>query len=335
MFLFEVGWLFANTCLSVCFSKEGNQTEKRIMASLLNEDAFVHRMEKLSASQESIESTSSWVSLWRREATTVVAWWESYYRTAPTKKKLSLLYLANDVVQTSRQKGPEFVNGFLRVLPKAVALFNMEADAAGKKSVDKLVTVWQTRQVFGRSTAKFQSLVEEASKQVRQQGGKSAKARRAEPTDAAPVKRQKALPRGIDTLVALMERAEDTYKKRMVKEVAYDQSGGSNEEALHGYKSALRDEMSKRNAVVESLEALLQEEQSKYNKALGSLSVLPVYPAGMEETRQEDVDTKNNEQEDDTSKIAEQVMNDPAALLELLGSLPKKSVQESYDPVIN
>lgn len=267
----------------------------------------------------------------------MVAWWDSYYTTAPTKKKLSLLYLANDVVQTSRQKGPEFVNGFLRVLPKAVAVFNIEADAAGKKSVDKLVHVWQTRHVFGRSTAKFQTLVEEASKQMSQNGRKSAKDRPAELSDDASAKRQKALPRGVDTLVALMDRAEDIYKKRMVKEVAYDQSEGSNEEILHAYKDALRDEMSKRNAVVESLEALLQEEQSKYNKALGSLSVLPVALAGMEETQQEEDrnDGVEEEEDNDASKIAEQVMNDPAALLELLGSLPKKTVEEEYDPAIN
>lgn len=304
------------------------------MASLLNEDAFVHRMDKLTVSQESIESTSSWVSLWRREATTVIAWWETYYTTASTKKKLSLLYLANDVVQTSRQKGPEFVNGFLRVLPKAVARFNLEADDAGKKSVEKLVNVWQSRQVFGRSTAKFQTLVDEASKLISQGEGKAGKARPVEHSaDAVPAKRQKRLPHGIDTLVKLMEQAEDSYKIRMTKEVSYDQSDGSREEILQAYKQALRDEMDKRNAVVESLETLLREEQSKCNAVLGSLSVLPVAPAGMEvgEAQPGLPDTKDDTT--DASKIAEQVMNDPAALLELLGSLPKKTtVEEEYDP---
>lgn len=303
------------------------------MGSLLNEDAFVQRMDKLTVTQESIESTSSWVSLWRKEATTVVSWWQAYYNTAPTKKKLSLLYLANDVVQTSRQKGPEFVNNFLRVLPKAVARFNREADESGKRSVGKLVDVWKQRQVFGRATEKFSSMVEDASKQISQEnrrstrnGQKSEHGRQRDGSeDAMRGKRQKRLPKGIDTLVSLVEDAEEFHRKRIAKEVSYDQSSGPHEEILQAYKQALKDEMNKRSAIIEYLEKLLGEEQSKYNGALGSLSVLPVAPESEAEVQAEgDQNDGEKHVDDEASKIAAQLMNDPAALLELLGSVPKK-----------
>jgi regulator of Ty1 transposition protein 103 len=35
---------------------------------------------------------------------------------APTERKVTLLYLANDILQNSRKKGPEFVNEFWTAL---------------------------------------------------------------------------------------------------------------------------------------------------------------------------------------------------------------------------
>lgn len=66
----------------------------------LNEETFAQRMEKLMNTQESIESTSSWCSLWRSDASSLVLWWEMYFNKADTQKRLSMIYLANDVIQT-------------------------------------------------------------------------------------------------------------------------------------------------------------------------------------------------------------------------------------------
>ena len=66
----------------------------------LNEETFAQRMEKLMNTQESIESTSSWCSLWRSDAASLVLWWEMYFNKADTQKRLSMIYLANDVIQT-------------------------------------------------------------------------------------------------------------------------------------------------------------------------------------------------------------------------------------------
>lgn len=66
----------------------------------LNEETFAQRMEKLMNTQESIESTSSWCSLWRSDASSLVLWWELYFSKADTQKRLSMIYLANDVIQT-------------------------------------------------------------------------------------------------------------------------------------------------------------------------------------------------------------------------------------------
>lgn len=40
--------------------------------------------------------------------------------TAPPEKRVTFLYLANDVMQTSRAKGPEFIQEFSKVLVPVV-----------------------------------------------------------------------------------------------------------------------------------------------------------------------------------------------------------------------
>jgi len=39
---------------------------------------------------------------------------------APKERKLVFLYLANDIMQTSRKKGGEFIKEFSRVMPGAI-----------------------------------------------------------------------------------------------------------------------------------------------------------------------------------------------------------------------
>ena len=46
--------------------------------------------------------------------------WEAEFARAPMPKKLAMLYLANDILQNSRKKGPEFVYEYHRALPRAL-----------------------------------------------------------------------------------------------------------------------------------------------------------------------------------------------------------------------
>ena len=49
----------------------------------------------------------------------MVGVWEAEFLRAPAApKKLALLYLANDILQNSRKKGPEYVQEFFRALPR-------------------------------------------------------------------------------------------------------------------------------------------------------------------------------------------------------------------------
>ncbi|KAM9886447.1 hypothetical protein OXX79_014182, partial [Metschnikowia pulcherrima] len=71
---------------------------------------------------DSIVSISQWVLFHHRHATHLCELWADYTldnnASAQSKKKLSLLYLCNDVVQQARHKRkPEFTAGFAAKLP--------------------------------------------------------------------------------------------------------------------------------------------------------------------------------------------------------------------------
>lgn len=69
------------------------------MASALTEPLFIEKMDKLNSTQQSIENTSSWVCMFRTDARHVVTWFETYFAKADQKKRLCMIYLANDILQ--------------------------------------------------------------------------------------------------------------------------------------------------------------------------------------------------------------------------------------------
>jgi len=74
-----------------------------------------------------------------------------------SSRKLVFVYLANDVIQTSRKKGTEFGTEFQKVLvPVYKHLSIYKGDEKLFKSLNKVVNVWEQRHVY--SSAFIQEL---------------------------------------------------------------------------------------------------------------------------------------------------------------------------------
>uniref|UniRef100_A0A8D2M7C0 CID domain-containing protein n=1 Tax=Zonotrichia albicollis TaxID=44394 RepID=A0A8D2M7C0_ZONAL len=69
--------------------------------------------------------------------------------SAKSSRKLTFLYLANDVIQNSKRKGPEFTREFESVLVDAFSHVAREADEGCKKPLERLLNIWQERSVYG------------------------------------------------------------------------------------------------------------------------------------------------------------------------------------------
>lgn len=106
-------------------------------------------LKKLSPSAQSIESLSSWCIPHRDKAKQITETWEKVFNSSSKERKVSFLYLANDILQNSRRQGSEFVNEFWKVLPGALKNLYASGEENGKTVVMRLVQIWDERKVFG------------------------------------------------------------------------------------------------------------------------------------------------------------------------------------------
>lgn len=67
--------------------------------------------------------------------------WAKKFHDAPREQRVPFLYLANDILQNSRRKGPEFVNEFWTVLPWVLRDVVDTGDTSVKKVAYRLVRV--------------------------------------------------------------------------------------------------------------------------------------------------------------------------------------------------
>ncbi|KAG2735582.1 hypothetical protein G9P44_001796 [Scheffersomyces stipitis] len=117
------------------------------------------KLASLQDTQDSIVSISQWVLFHHRHSADSAKFWSQYTLSIPTaasanlknpsSKKLSLLYLCNDVVQQARRKRKlEFINDFATVLPAVLRKTFYNVDSATKPKIERLISVWEQRQIF-------------------------------------------------------------------------------------------------------------------------------------------------------------------------------------------
>ncbi|GMH34179.1 hypothetical protein BSKO_02013 [Bryopsis sp. KO-2023] len=118
----------------------------------VNTEVLAEKLRSLNTTQQMIESVSQWCIFYRRDASTIVHYWDVEFRRSAPDKKLSLLYLTNDILQNSRKKGREFADEFVRVVPKALKQLYNEGDEKINRSLVRLVGVWEERRVFAKKS---------------------------------------------------------------------------------------------------------------------------------------------------------------------------------------
>lgn len=117
--------------------------------SNFSQDACDAALSKVDMSQVGIQAVSAKLLFWKRSAVEVVRCWERAFQRADMDKRLSLIYLVNDVVQTSRRSGREYTEAFHKALPEAFRHMMKHTDEKVQQKLKKLVLVWRDRNVWG------------------------------------------------------------------------------------------------------------------------------------------------------------------------------------------
>lgn len=113
------------------------------------ESAFVKKLADLNNSSQSIQTLSLWLIHHRKHYATIVKIWFRELLKAKDSKKLTHMYLANDVIQNSRKKGPEYGEEFASVLIKAFEHMS-ECDEKTVNSLERLLGIWTDREIYNK-----------------------------------------------------------------------------------------------------------------------------------------------------------------------------------------
>ncbi|XP_076596961.1 regulation of nuclear pre-mRNA domain-containing protein 1B [Chaetodon auriga] len=116
--------------------------------SSFSESALEKKLTELSSSQQSVQTLSLWIIHHRKHSALIVKVWHRELKKAKSSRKLTFLYLANDVIQNSKKKGPEFTKDFETVLVDACSHVAREADESCKKHMERLLNIWKERSLY-------------------------------------------------------------------------------------------------------------------------------------------------------------------------------------------
>uniref|UniRef100_A0A2A4K6Y7 CID domain-containing protein n=1 Tax=Heliothis virescens TaxID=7102 RepID=A0A2A4K6Y7_HELVI len=113
------------------------------------ENALVRKLQELNSSQQSIQTLSLWLIHHRKHHAVVVKTWFKEILKAKDSKQLTFMYLANDVIQNSKKKGPEYGKAFGEVLVESFKhMAKTGINAKTKHSLHRILTIWEERGVY-------------------------------------------------------------------------------------------------------------------------------------------------------------------------------------------
>jgi len=114
-----------------------------------SENSLALKLGELNASAPSIQGVSLWLLHHRKHYQTSVKVWYKELGNTKNDRKLTMLYLANDVVQNAKKKYPEIPKEFGKVM-KAVFCHLAALDLGQKteSSLERLLKIWRERQIF-------------------------------------------------------------------------------------------------------------------------------------------------------------------------------------------
>ncbi|KAI0798874.1 RNA polymerase II-binding domain-containing protein [Xylaria sp. FL0064] len=114
-----------------------------------NDDAVLAKLSSLSETQDSIVSVAQWIMFYRRHADRTAQLWLQKLKDSSSHKRLSLIYLANEVAQQSKaRRKEEFLVSFSPAIAEAVAVAYKGAPHDVQNRIRRVVDVWRERNVF-------------------------------------------------------------------------------------------------------------------------------------------------------------------------------------------
>ncbi|KAF2822864.1 DUF618-domain-containing protein [Ophiobolus disseminans] len=128
------------------------------------EDSLKAKLSSLNETQEAISTVGQWILFHRRHADRIAQVWFERVSSSTPSKKLVLIYLANEITQTSKmRKKEEFLRAFEPILARATEAAYKGSPSDTQNKIRRVVEVWRQRHIF---TEAVQLEVERKLKEV-------------------------------------------------------------------------------------------------------------------------------------------------------------------------
>ncbi|GAB6031198.1 Regulation of nuclear pre-mRNA domain-containing protein 2 [Chamberlinius hualienensis] len=115
-------------------------------SSTFNEGNFEKRLLNVNNTQECIQTLSLWCVHHKAHFKKIIEVWFKVFKKAKLNHRLSLFYLANDVIQNSKRKGfTQFLDSWKPMLKKAVPYVR---DEEIRNQVERILVIWDSRAVY-------------------------------------------------------------------------------------------------------------------------------------------------------------------------------------------
>lgn len=108
------------------------------------------RLQRLSNTAHSIQTLSMWILHHQKKNADAIleTWLKEVMNNTDNERLISLMNLANDVIQNARKKAPSFMNSFYEVLQPAISHISSIADPSYKNMLARILSVWRERSIY-------------------------------------------------------------------------------------------------------------------------------------------------------------------------------------------
>ncbi|OTA82409.1 hypothetical protein M434DRAFT_401008 [Hypoxylon sp. CO27-5] len=113
------------------------------------DDSVLAKLSGLSDAADSVVTVAQWIMFHRRHADRTVQLWLQRLKDSTSHKRLTLIYLANEVAQQTKARHREdFIVAFSPIIAEAVATAYKGAPADTQNRIQRVIDVWREREIF-------------------------------------------------------------------------------------------------------------------------------------------------------------------------------------------
>lgn len=109
---------------------------------------FEKKLMLLKDTQDAIQSLSTWCLKRHEYYKSIISIWLKAIRKVKIEKRLTLFYLANDVIQYSKKKNYKFIDGWATAIQKAIPYVR---DEKIQSKILRIIKIWEERGVYDDS----------------------------------------------------------------------------------------------------------------------------------------------------------------------------------------